>query len=64
MFELALPVFHGLGGMLDVFDLPEWVPTPLVPIICHLANPTISFSVLMAPFRFGKSVLGFSVFQR
>ena len=43
IFELALPVYHGLGGSLGVFGLPEWVPAPLVPIICHLAIPTIPF---------------------
>ena len=50
IFELSLPVYHGLGGMLGVFGLPEWVPSPPVPIICHLAIPTYPFSVLMAPF--------------
>ena len=24
IIELALPVYHGLGGMLGVFGLPEW----------------------------------------
>ena len=43
IFRLALPVYHGLGGSLGVFGLPEWVPAPLVPIICHLAIPTIAF---------------------
>ena len=43
IFELALPVYHGLGESLGVVGLPEWVPVPLVPIICHLAIPTIPF---------------------
>ena len=43
IFKLALPVYHGLGGLLGVFVLPEWVPIPPVPIICHLAIPTIPF---------------------
>ena len=42
-FKLALPVYHGLSGSLGVFGLPEWVPAPPVPIICHLAIPTIPF---------------------
>ena len=29
--------------MLGVFGLPEWVPAPPVPIIWHLAIPTIPF---------------------
>ena len=49
IFKLALPVYHGLGDSLGVFGLPEWVPVPLVPIICHLTIPTIPFTVLMAP---------------
>ena len=43
IFELALPVYHGLGRSLGVFGLSEWVPAPPVPIICHLAIPTIPF---------------------
>ena len=43
IFKLALPVYHGLDGLLGVFGLPEWVPAPPVPIICHLAVPTIPF---------------------
>ena len=43
IFELALPVYHGLDGSLGVFGLPVWVPAPPVPIICHLAIPTIPF---------------------
>ena len=42
-FKLVLPVYHGLDGSLGVFGLPEWVPAPPVPIICHLAIPTIAF---------------------
>ena len=43
IFELQFTVYHGLDGSLGVFGLPEWVPVPLVPIICHLAIPTIPF---------------------
>ena len=43
IFELALPDYHGLGGSLGVFGLPERVSAPPVPIICHLAIPTIPF---------------------
>ena len=43
IFKLALPVYHGLDGSLGVFGLPEWVPAPPVPIICHLVIPTIPF---------------------
>ena len=42
-FKLVLLVYHGLDGLLGVFGLPEWVPAPPVPIICHLAIPTITF---------------------
>ena len=43
IFKLALPIYHGLDGSFGVFGLPEWVPAPPLPIICHLANPTIPF---------------------
>ena len=43
IFKLTLPVYHGLDGSFGVFGLPEWVPPPLVPIICHFAIPTIPF---------------------
>ena len=43
IFKLALPVYHGLDGSLGVFDSPEWVSAPPVPIICHFAIPTIPF---------------------
>ena len=43
IFELALPVYHGLDGSLGVFGLPGRVPAPPVPIICHLAILTILF---------------------
>ena len=45
IFELAFPVYYGLGGSLGVFGLPEWVPAPPVPIICHLAIPISLFSL-------------------
>ena len=43
IFKLALLVYHGLDGLLGVFGLPVWVLAPPVPIICHLAIPTIPF---------------------
>ena len=45
IFKLSLPVYHGLDGSLGVFGLPEWVPAPPVPIICHLAIPISLFSL-------------------
>ena len=43
IFKLALPVYDGLDESLGVFGLPEWVPAPLVPIICCLTIPAIPF---------------------
>ena len=43
IFKLALLVYHGLDRSLGVFGLPEWVLAPPVPVVCHLAVPTIPF---------------------
>ena len=60
IFELALPVYHCPGGSLGVFGLSEWVPAPPVPIIYHLAIPTIPFQswwlLLLWLVGFGASV--------
>ena len=48
IFELALSVYHGLGGMLGVFGLPEWASSSGTNNL-PLGNSHHPFSVLMAP---------------
>ena len=62
-FKLSLPVYHGLDGSLGVFGLPEWVPAHPVPIIGHLAIPTIPFQSWW-PLLLWLVGLSFSVFWR
>ena len=49
IFKLVLPVYHGLGALLCVFGLPEWVPVSLVPIIWHLAIHATPFQSCWPP---------------